>query len=198
MESPEHATRVGARIVRQVRRGSGLTQRVVSRRARVPQSVIARAETGGRDLTSSSLDRIVRAAGYQLTAIPTLRVTAAETADLTSRDLHAGHLDAAYRNVIQLADDLAAEHGALRLALTICPPPPTGDTRFDAWIAGLVEWRLDTEGLAHPPWLAAAPSLGEYWWIDEFTAGDESVIEATPDPLRARGVIIDEAELTSV
>ena len=177
----------GSRLVRQARAGSGLSQRAIGERAAVPQSVIARAETGGRDLNSSGLDRILRATGYQLTTIPTLRDTVAEAADQAGRHLAEGNEDAAYRDVIQLSDDLAAEHGALRVALAVCPPPPTGDARYDAWIAGLVEWRLD-----------AAPHLIEHWWVDEFSAGDEAVACATPAPIRRRGVIIDEAELASV
>ena len=188
----------GSRLVRQARTCSGLTQRAIGERADVPQSVIARAETGGRDLNSSGLDRILRATGYQLTTIPTLRSTVAEAADQAGRHLAEGNENAAYRDVIQLADDLAAEHGALRVALAVCPPPPTGDTRFDAWIAGLVEWRLDTERLPHPTWLDAAPHLTEHWWVDEFSAGDQAVAAATPAPIRERGVIIDEAELVSV
>ncbi len=187
----------GARLVRQVRTGSGLTQRAIGRRAHVPQSVVARAETGGRDLNSTGLDRILRAGGYQLTAIPTLRGTVAEAADQAGRHLAAGNNDAAYRDIIQLADDLAAEHGVLRVALTVCPPPPTGDSRFDAWVAGLVEWRLDAEHLPHPTWLEHAPHLTDLWWVDAFSKGDQSVADATPAPIRNRGVIIDETELIS-
>jgi hypothetical protein len=77
-------------------------------------------------------------------------------------------------------------------------PTRTGDERYDAFIAGVVETRLETEALPHPKWLATVPALTEPWFVDEWTAGSERVESATPPELGRRRVLIDAAELTSI
>lgn len=50
----------------QARRRAGLTQRDLSRRAGVPQSTIARIESGQIDPRASTLDRLLRECGEEL------------------------------------------------------------------------------------------------------------------------------------
>jgi transcriptional regulator with XRE-family HTH domain len=188
---------VAQRLLQQCRRGAGLTQRELSELSGTLQPAIARAETGRQDLTVAALDRLVHAAGWQLQVVPIQRGSAAEASDNCAGFLRVGHADGPYRAVIQLADDLAREHGAERVALVVVPPPRTGDDRYDAFIAGVVELRLDEESLPHPRWLADAAKLNQYWYVDESSVDDPGVIDRTPGPLRARGVIIDAVELAS-
>lgn len=188
---------VAAGLLQRSRIGASLTQAALGTLARIPQSSIARAESGDQGLTVATLDRLVRAAGFRLTVIPTRGVTAADAAESVVEYLATHNEDGPYRSVIQLADDLAREHGAERVALTVTPPQPTGDIRYDAFIAGVVETRLDEERLPHPVWLATAARLNPPWFVDPWSTGDPPTIEATPDPLRERGVIIDAAELVS-
>jgi hypothetical protein len=97
-----------------------------------------------------------------------------------------------------LADDLEGLHGAERVAACVARPAPSEDVRFDAFIAGVVETRLDAEALPHPVWLRSAASLQTPWWVDRYTAGSDWVVAATPSALRRRGVFVDAAELVSV
>lgn len=189
---------VAARLLQQCRRGRALSQTTLGARAGVPQASIARTEGGGRDVTVGTLDRLVRAAGYRLTVIPTRSATVADAADLIAAGLATRNDDVPFRAVIQLADDLAREHGAERVVLTVTPPRATGDVRFDAFLAGVVELRLDEERLPHPKWLTTAPRLVEPWFVADWLEGDHVTVNATPTQLRARGVIIDAAELVSV
>ena len=53
-------------IVREARTRAGLTQRELARRARKTQSEIARIETGRQEPTFPTLERLVRAAGFDL------------------------------------------------------------------------------------------------------------------------------------
>lgn len=53
-------------IVREARTRAGLTQRELARRARKAQSEIARIETGRQEPTFPTLERLVRAAGFDL------------------------------------------------------------------------------------------------------------------------------------
>ena len=53
-------------IVREARARAGLTQRALAERAGKAQSEIAKIERGRRDPTVSTLERLVRAAGFDL------------------------------------------------------------------------------------------------------------------------------------
>ena len=59
-------------MVRRARRGAGLSQRALALRARVPQSTVARIESGSLDPRVSTLTRILRAAGDDLVTEPRL------------------------------------------------------------------------------------------------------------------------------
>ena len=60
------ATSVAAGLVRLARARAGLTQRQLAERAGVPQSVIARIESGARQPTIPTLDRILAGAGVEV------------------------------------------------------------------------------------------------------------------------------------
>ena len=47
------------------------------------------------------------------------------------------------RALLQLNDDLTAEHALVRGILALAEPEPTGDRLWDAAIAALVAWRLN-------------------------------------------------------
>lgn len=64
-----HAT---ARILRTARRRAGLTQRALAQRASVPQPSIARIENGASIPRADTLERLLRAAGQELEALPQL------------------------------------------------------------------------------------------------------------------------------
>jgi predicted transcriptional regulator len=62
----------GAHALRQARRRAGLTQRELAQRAGVPQSAIARIESGRVVPRIDTLDRLLRVCGDQLEAVPKL------------------------------------------------------------------------------------------------------------------------------
>ena len=53
-------------LVREARRRAGLTQAELARRAGVPQSTIGRIEAGARVPSSSLVERLIRAAGFEI------------------------------------------------------------------------------------------------------------------------------------
>lgn len=61
---------LAATALRQARRRAGLTQRDLAARAGVPQSTIGRIESGAADPRVSTLDRLLRACGDELDAVP--------------------------------------------------------------------------------------------------------------------------------
>lgn len=144
------------------------------------------------------VEHLLRGAHQRLTAIPTDRTPVAEHADSIAELLAHGDERRAYRSAIQIADDLAAEHGAERVALAVAPPPTTNDDRFDALIAGITEIRLHDEGLPLPKWLRDdTRTLSTQWFVDRYSIGNDDVIAVTPEPLRRRGIVLDPAELAS-
>ena len=61
-----------ATALRHARRRAGLSQRKLAGRAGVPQSTVARIESGTVDPAVSTLDRLLRACGEQLEAMPVI------------------------------------------------------------------------------------------------------------------------------
>lgn len=55
-------------LVREARTRAGFTQAELARRAGVPQSTIGRIESGARTPSTALLERLVRAAGFELRA----------------------------------------------------------------------------------------------------------------------------------
>jgi len=187
-----------ATLVRAARCSAGLTQQRVAARTRIAQANVSRVESGARDASTATVERLVRASGFRLTVLPGVGLDAIGAADEVRAALADRDEDRAYRFVIQLADDLEGLHGAERVAACVAPPAPSDDERFDAFIAGVVETRLDAEALPHPVWLQSVVPLATPWWVDRYTAGSDQVEVSTPPSLRRRGVLIDAAELVSV
>lgn len=61
-----------APLLRQSRRRASLSQRELARRAGVPQSTVGRIETGDIDPRASTLNRLLRACGFELESVPRL------------------------------------------------------------------------------------------------------------------------------
>jgi transcriptional regulator with XRE-family HTH domain len=186
-------------LVHAARRSRGYTQRQLSGRSGVAQSTLSDLESGRRSPSTDTVDRLLLATGHQLISIPTRRHTAATaTGEIASR-LAEGDRELAVRHFIQLADDLAAVHHEVRFALTIAEPPRTGEKRWDAAVAGLVEHRLEEEGLPLPSWVSSDDRRLRRSWI----FGD-GVYDLPVEPDRAvpafrrHGVLLDPATLASV
>lgn len=128
--------------------------------------------------------------------LPTTRLTAAEAGSLVrERILEGAHPDAP---IWQLADDLAGAGPALRAALCVTPPPLSGDRRRDAWIAGLVAYRLGQVGVQPPAWVEDEARTAEADWpvsgIDELA---DHIRDDTPEPFRRRHVLVTDEDLVS-
>jgi transcriptional regulator with XRE-family HTH domain len=186
-----------ARLLRQARRSRALTQRQLADRASVRQPALAAVESGVHDPGTDRLERLVAATGHRLAVLPTRSHTVADVADAVYVALRRGDRVRAFRLLVQLNDDLASESGAIRVALTVTPPAPVGDVRYDAYLAALVEHHLTIDRLPVPAWVRQPDRvLTEPWRVDR-SAGPE--LEAhTPPAFRRHRVFVDAAELVSV
>jgi transcriptional regulator with XRE-family HTH domain len=186
---------VASTLVRQVRRGGQVSQREFAALTGERQSAISAVETGRNDPGVERVAHLVGAFGYSVTVLPTRRQTVAAAAESIYDALRAGDEARAYRELVQVNDDLAAERGALKVALTVTPPAPVGDRRYDAFLASLVEHHLERERLPVPTWTSDPWRRVETPWIvDEY--GDASWA-ASPASFRRRNIIVSADELAS-
>ncbi|MDA8117231.1 MAG: helix-turn-helix transcriptional regulator [Actinomycetota bacterium] len=185
-----------ARVLSEVRRASGLSQRALASRAKITQPALAAIETAEHDTRGSTLERVVAAAGYRLFALPTTAHAAADWAEEIYQELRSARRSeaVAFRALIGLSDDLSSAARDLRVALCVAPPPPCGDTRFDAAVAAVVEYHLERDGLPIPAWVNdATRSLPEPWVA---TPGLED--GEVPPAFARHGVLLAASELASV
>ncbi len=185
-------------LIRSSRRASRLSQKALGERAGVAASSLSLIESGERIPTVATLERLLAATGRSLVSIPTRRADTATVAESIRGSLDDKRPADAVRHFIQLNDNLVAEHNEVRFALAIAEPALTGVKHWDAAIAGLVEHRLQEEGLPVPSW-ARDPcrTLGKAW---TFNAGRYVVPvsrDRVPKAFLARNVLIDRETLES-
>ena len=141
-----------AALIRAARSSRRLTQKQLADRAQLDQGSVSRVEHG-RDATFATVDRLLAGAGHRLYSAPSRRDDAATIAVKIREQLRRGDRDRALRALIQLNDNLVAEHGLVRGVLGLAEPESTKDPVWDAAIAGLVAWRLGEEAIPLPAWV---------------------------------------------
>lgn len=183
--------------VRTARRSGSLGLRECATRVGVSHARISEYETGEHEPSVSRLQAIARASGLRFVPVPVPASTlsAAEAADEVYELVRASApLRKTVRVVFQLNDDLSAAPTHVLGALVAAPPPETGDSRLDAFIAGLVEWHTSLRGLPTPPWVSDAErTLEDVWQVDSNTDPCEVV-----EVIARHGVLVGHAELESV
>ncbi|KJL37744.1 transcriptional regulator with XRE-family HTH domain [Microbacterium terrae] len=179
-----------ATLVRAARKSRGLTQQRLAERTRIDQARVSRSERG-RDAEFSTVARLLAGAGHRLYSAPTQRDDAATTAAETRAHLRAGDKERALRALLQLNDNLVAEHGLVRGVLGLAEPELTRDRVWDAAIAGLVAWRLGEEGLPAPEWVNhPGRFLDEPRGLDVDPADPVPPLSEVPDAFAERGVLV--------
>ena len=186
-------------LLRSTRTSNGLSQRALSAAARVRQPGVAAVESGAEDATVSRLEHLLNELGSQLTVLPTrLRPVWAAGEDVRCA-LAVGDVRSAWREVIQLNDDLAAADRATRVALAIAPPGRTADPRFDALIAAVTDFALTAARLPRPRWLDdAAWSLDDPWDVEVVPSLQQAARNSTPAAMSRHGIFLDRAVLSSL
>lgn len=183
-------------LVRTARRGSSLTQRALAARAGLRQPALADIERSAHDTRGEQLDRLVNAAGWRLVVLPTAARPAAEWADYLYQELRSESRSDAFavRVLVGLSDDLASVSKPLRVALSVAPPAPCGDARFDAAIAAVVDHYLSRDRSPVPSWVRE-PSrvLRDPWIVSPHTDPAD-----VPAAFRRHGVLLAVSELASV
>ncbi|MEO8906841.1 MAG: helix-turn-helix transcriptional regulator [Microbacteriaceae bacterium] len=185
-------------LARSARAASGLTQSELAIRSGIAGSSLSLIEYGKREPTVATLDTLLRATRHTVVTVPTVRSDAARVASEIGTALTNSDDALAFRRFLQLADNLAAEHGATRVGLTLTEPAPTGSEQWDAAIAALCEFRLNAEALPVPDWVATRAGRPTAPW-----APRTSDYDIPADPTRVpsvflrRGILIEAATLES-
>ncbi len=187
-----------ATSLRRARLNSGVSLRRTATAAGVGASSLSNIESGRREPTSGTVERIAETLGVRVAVIPRVdRLNAADAAETIAT--YADEEPAtAYRAFLQLADDLAAATPYEQFLLTVEEPRRLGN-RWDDAIAALVELRLP-EGSV-PPWATGddtAPSKSV--WEPQrtrFGLTDLTDLSDAPEPFSRRGIAIAAGELES-
>lgn len=186
-------------LARSARAASGLTQSELAFRSGIAGSSLSLIEHGKREPTFATFDALVRATRRSVVTIPTLRSDAAGIASEISDALTKSDDALAFRRFLQLADNLAAEHGATRVGLVLTEPAPTGSEHWDAAIAALCEFRLDESALPIPDWVAARAGRADIPWTPRTSVYDIPADPTqVPEEFLRRGILIEAATLESV
>jgi transcriptional regulator with XRE-family HTH domain len=176
-------------LVRAARRSRRLTQGQLADRAQIDQGSVSRSERG-RDAGYGTIDRLLAGAGHRLYSAPTRRDDAATAAAEIRKRLREGDKDRALRALLQLNDDLLAEHGLVRGILGLAEPEVTGDAVWDAALAALVAWRLGAEGIPLPAWVdQQGRFLVEPRMLEVDSADPAPPRSEVPDEFAERGVL---------
>jgi hypothetical protein len=97
--------------------------------------------------------------------------------------------------VRQFMDDFYAATPQSRAALIAERPEPTGDPRFDAYLAALAEYFAVHYQLPVPAWVNEPERFLEQWWFPtQFKSLHALAIVQSPASFRRRGIFVDLTE----
>lgn len=190
-----------ADLIRQSRHHGRLTQRALAARAGTAQSAVAAYERGAKQPSVATVDRLVRAAGLAVAwRLVPLDAPVVATALGIEASLRRGDTAEALRHVAELVVDLDEPTSSDRLAAVLAvEPPTTGDRRWDALLAGVVEWLAHRHAVRTPAWTAEPDRfLDEWWFVSPFTSLHASALVHGPAELANRGVFLHADSLLSV
>jgi len=157
-------------LIRTARQAAGITQLELAHGAGTAQPAVAAYESGARTPSFATLQRLLGACEHdvELLAHPRIRRGAASLAELAGTiegDLREGREKDALRLLFGFADDFRGSSRPGRAALISDRPPPTGDLRFDAALAGVAELFAAEALIPAPTWVNDADRFVEPWWF---------------------------------
>jgi transcriptional regulator with XRE-family HTH domain len=201
---------VASRFVRDLRRRAGLSQRALAAASGVPQPTIAEIESGRREPSLSLLSRLAEATGQVLTVgVEPIHPRSAVATANRVRDRLSGpagegwstdlRQDGALRAVIDFRDALGSATAEEFEGLVQAPPSLTGETRWDALIAAVVEDESATRDVPPPDWTNEKRRfVRPLWYLSDNKALHAWELATAPGAFIRHGVLAARAELESV
>ncbi|MBM3669632.1 MAG: helix-turn-helix domain-containing protein [Actinobacteria bacterium] len=186
-------------LLRAARSHRGISQRALADAAGIHQPRVAALEGATEDATVNRLAELLRVLGAQLTLVPSELRPVWAAADDVRRALGKDDERTAWREIIQLSDDLRAADAATCVTLAIAPPALTGDPHFDALLAAITDAALTDRQLPRPEWLDDERwRLAEPWDVEDVPALQRAARKATPAASKRHGIYLERAVLESV
>ena len=200
---------VASNLVRALRQRAGWSQRALAAESGVPQPTIAEIEAGRREPSLSLLSRLAEATGHSvaLELRPLHPRSAVATANRV-RDRLSGpagegwapelRQDGALRAVIDFKDALGPATAADFAHLVELPPGPTGETRWDALIAAVVEDESAARDVPPPSWTnERSRFVRPFWYLSDNKALHSWELATAPGAYLRHGVLASVEELES-
>jgi len=193
-------------VIQKLRKANGFTLRLLADRAGTSSATLSNYELGIKEPRLSTLERLVEAGGSKLLVeiIPATvngrwndaRVSAAESSRRVAKALRNNKEEIAFRICLELIDDLKSVTPYRLAQLTRDTPPITGDPRYDALIAAIVEDVCVSVGAPTPLWVYEDTRAVEKWYLTDVESLHEDADRETPPVYRRHGVFILEDELS--
>lgn len=186
--------------LRRARRNADITLRDAAERSGVGATNLSAIEHARRTPTTDTAQRVADALGVTFVPVSVRgRTPAAVSAAAIAEADDSGDHRLAYRQFIQLADDLVAVDPVTRVVLSAEEPERTGK-RWDDAVAALVEYRLTEVGAPLPDWVTRRQGNPDAPWEPQRSARPLAIHadpKQVPAPFRRRGILIEENELLS-
>ena len=198
---------VASELVRDLRRGSGWSQRALASKSGVPQPTIAEIEAGRREPSLSLLGRLAEATGQVVTLdLQPLHPRSAVATANRIRDRLSGpagdgwspelRQDGALRAAIDFKNALARASAENLDDLVVTPPGPTGDMRWDAFIAAVVEDESATRDVPPPSWTnEGSRFVKPVWYLSDTKSLHPWELATAPGAFVRHGVLAAKKEL---
>jgi len=183
-------------MIRTARYAAGITQVELAARAGTTQPAVAAYESGVRTPNFATLSRLLDSCEHDMEVLARPRVrrgalSLAELSPTISADLLDGRENDAVRLLFGFADDFRGSSRPGRIALMADEPPPTGDARFDAALAGIAEFFAAEAEIAAPAWVNGRGRFLEPWWfVASRPAFDAYTLANTPALFARHGVFM--------
>ena len=185
--------------LRDARRRAGLTLRQVATAAGTAETNVAAYERGMKTPNGATLTRLldVIAAGAA-SPIHSSRLLTVPAAAAFRSGLRAG---ASTAELLRIVREMRTHAGLARSAAEkrafFAAPTTTGDQRWDAMLAGVVEdWAL-THEMVPPEW-SRGHALPTFWFVGSSSSLQAFAFAHSPMSLQVRGVLVDPADLEAV
>ena len=188
-------------LVQSVRTNAGLSLRALAGAAGVATSTVHRIERGELQPTIETLARIAEAAGVRLRVEPQLDHAASVVGLALSirRDIAVDDTSLVVRKAAEFAHRYNRSDTGRRLRMITAEPPSTGDHRWDAFLAALVEWLAVRTGVGAPDWVHDDDrSLRHGWWITSIPSMRAWEYAGSAASFQQRGVYVHRDSLTNV
>jgi len=186
--------------LREARRRAGLTLRAVADAAGTAETNVAAYERGVKSPTPSTLSRLldVIAVGAASRIHSERLLTVPAAAAAIRRGLRAGSSTA---ELLRIVREMRTHAGFVETAperrAFFAAPTTTGDQRWDAMLAGVVEDLALAQGFPSPAW-TRGHALPTFWFVGASRSLHAYAFAHSPMSLQIRGVLVDPADLEAV